>query len=122
MRRGQPTNSVDIESLERGYSAQLIRAISDAMNLLANLLSENGEPDEAEKWYRQAVELGNADAVYNLALLHHEYGRLADVERWQKTPTVKQSTPAIPGLLTTWVRCLWIAPHRRGGGMVQDRC
>ena len=52
---------------------------ADAMVNLANILAdESGLPDEAERWYSDAIEAGHTTAAVNLGLLRLHQGRVEE--------------------------------------------
>ncbi|MGV9336620.1 tetratricopeptide repeat protein [Nocardia sp. NPDC003726] len=48
------------------------------------MLKQRGDIDEAELWYRRAVEAGNRDAMNNLGVLLAERGDLGEAELWYR--------------------------------------
>jgi len=43
---------------------------------------EQGEPDQAEQWYRKAADAGNTNAMVNLGLLLRKRGQADLAEQW----------------------------------------
>ncbi|GLZ78192.1 hypothetical protein Afil01_29990 [Actinorhabdospora filicis] len=63
-------------------AAQTPDAAPGAMYNLALLLTERGDLDEAETWYRRAADTGNTDAMNNLGLLLKQRGDLDEAGVW----------------------------------------
>ncbi|MEV0773798.1 tetratricopeptide repeat protein, partial [Nocardia salmonicida] len=59
-----------------------------ARNTITNLgflLEQRGDLDEAEAWFRTAIEAGDNDAMTNLGLLLERRGDLVEAEAWFRT-------------------------------------
>ncbi|MFC1431009.1 hypothetical protein ACEZDB_10135 [Streptacidiphilus sp. N1-3] len=46
------------------------------------MFAQTGRPSRAKRWYRQAAEAGDAEAMRNLALVLHEEGHEKEAVRW----------------------------------------
>jgi uncharacterized protein len=51
---------------------------------LGVLLGEEGQPEEAEYWYRKAIDAGHSGAAFDLADLLRKQGRLKEAEPWYR--------------------------------------
>lgn len=58
------------EALSCFYSDATEHGMAAAMNKLGNVCMHAGIPDEAFNWYRDAAQLGNPAAFYNLGILY----------------------------------------------------
>jgi Tfp pilus assembly protein PilF len=67
---------------ERAFRMWVHHKPEEMTNLLAVLLAQQGLPEEAERWYRQAAEADHPAAAYNLGMLLLEQGRLEEAEQW----------------------------------------
>jgi len=59
-------------------------AAREAAFNLGVLLNEKGQPVEAERWYRKAIEAGHSGAAFDLADLLRKQRRLKNAEHWYR--------------------------------------
>ena len=50
---------------------------------LGVILGERGELEEAEAFYREAAEAGDADAMVNLAVVLEQRGEVEEADAWR---------------------------------------